>query len=132
MTMHPALTLLDRVAALAGTGSAAGVAMRLGLHRDAAAEELAWEGPPALRGAERVRVRATGSGAVDLVELLLAPGSGPTRPELEAALGRADQQPRAAGAGCVALAFPPRGRVTPLAYVDDATARASRLVARRD
>lgn len=127
-----ALALFERVAGLARAGSAAGVAMRLGLARDVTAEGLAWTGPPALGGAQRVNVRAARNGAVDLVELVLDAESGPTRAELEAALGRAVQQPRMPGTGRVALAFPPRGGITPLAYVEDATGRAGRLVARRD
>jgi hypothetical protein len=129
----PALALLERLARLAAApeAGAAALAMRLGLPRDASAEELVWEGPPAIAGADRVRVRATSDGAVDYVALVLDQRTAPTRADLEAALGRAVEQPSAAGSHERVLAFP-RERVTLLAYVDDATARASRLVARRD
>jgi hypothetical protein len=129
----PALALLDRVATLAGApgATAAGIARRLGLVRDHAAPgATAWEGAPAVPGAARIRVRAGDRGAVDLVEL--DPGSGPTRAELEARFGRADPQPRAPGSGETVLAFDRGSQVTLLAYLDDDTLRARRLIVRRD
>jgi len=138
--MHPVLALLERTATLASAPdvSASGTAARLGLAPDPLAFAApAWAGVPAVPGAERMRVRAADSGAIDLVELELDPEAGPARAELEALLGRGAEQPRMPGAAYTRLAFPRRtgaGRepLSLFADVDDRTGRVGALIVRRD
>ena len=140
MMQHSVFALLDRVTALAASrdATAAGAAARLALAPDRLAFTApAWAGVPALPGAAYVRVRATVRGAIDVIELELDAGAGPTRAELEGALGLGREQPPVPGAGGPRLAFARPGDAghVPLslfADVDGATGRVRALIVRRD
>jgi hypothetical protein len=73
---------------------------------------------------------------VDYVDVRLRPGDdAPTRGQLEAALGPADELPRIPGPAFHRLSFrAPAGQipVTLIAELDDDTGRATTLTARRD
>ena len=138
MMPHPAFALLERVAALAASrdATAAGAAARLALAPDRLALTApAWGGVPALPGASYARVRATLRGRIDLIELELDAATGPTRAELEGALGRGREQPPMPGAAGPRLALrPPRRRrprpLSVFADVDAATGRVRALIVR--
>jgi hypothetical protein len=110
MSLHPAFELLDRVTGLVSAPVA-----------DVAA---------ALASEPGVRVRAGGAG-VELVDIELG-AAGPTRAELEAALGPARELPRIPLTGFALLTFDGHAPLALFAHVDDATGRASRLMVRRE